>query len=132
MCFMRSFSFPSPTVILMRIGKVGFEADGFIEFGSGAVMKEGKTVYCKDERAAGLAPVPSKLIIYVLLDLLTVCNPYVFAAEIAVCFTPEYEMTPSCTQEVVDALAGAKKRVLVQAYKGTRQIDVEYPLTKRC
>jgi phosphatidylserine/phosphatidylglycerophosphate/cardiolipin synthase-like enzyme len=45
--------------------------------------------------------------------------PYVLAAEIAVCFTPEYGMTPSCIQEVVDALTGAKKSVLVQAYSFT-------------
>jgi phosphatidylserine/phosphatidylglycerophosphate/cardiolipin synthase-like enzyme len=53
------------------------------------------------------------------LGLLAVYAPYVFAAEIAVCFTPEYGITPSCTQEVVDALTGAKKSVLVQAYSFT-------------
>jgi phospholipase D len=47
------------------------------------------------------------------------CVPYAFAAEVAVCFTPEYGATPSCTQEVVDALNGAKKSVLVQAYSFT-------------
>jgi phosphatidylserine/phosphatidylglycerophosphate/cardiolipin synthase-like enzyme len=61
-------------------------------------------------------PVPSRLVIYLLLGLLVFCAPYVLAAEIAVCFTPEYGMTPSCTQEVVEALTGAKKSVLVQAY----------------
>jgi phosphatidylserine/phosphatidylglycerophosphate/cardiolipin synthase-like enzyme len=64
-------------------------------------------------------PVPSRLVIYLLLALLLFCAPYVLAAEITVCFTPEYGMTPSCTQEVVDALAGAKKSVLVQAYSFT-------------
>jgi phosphatidylserine/phosphatidylglycerophosphate/cardiolipin synthase-like enzyme len=61
-------------------------------------------------------PVPSRLVIYLLLGLLLFCPPYVLAADIAVCFTPEYGTTPSCTQEVVDALTGAKKSVLVQAY----------------
>ena len=60
-----------------------------------------------------------RLVIYVLLGLLAVCESHVFAAEIAVCFTPEYGMTPSCTQQVVDALTGAKKSVLVQAYSFT-------------
>jgi phosphatidylserine/phosphatidylglycerophosphate/cardiolipin synthase-like enzyme len=64
-------------------------------------------------------PVPSRLVIYLLLGLLAVYPPCVFATEIAVCFTPEYGMTPSCTQEVVDALAGAKKNILVQAYSFT-------------
>jgi phosphatidylserine/phosphatidylglycerophosphate/cardiolipin synthase-like enzyme len=64
-------------------------------------------------------PVPSRLVIYLLFGLLVFCPPYVLAAEIAVCFTPEYGMTPSCTQQVVDALTGAKKSVLVQAYSFT-------------
>jgi phosphatidylserine/phosphatidylglycerophosphate/cardiolipin synthase-like enzyme len=64
-------------------------------------------------------PVPSRLVIYLLLGLLAVYPPCVFATEIAVCFTPVYGMTPSCTQEVVDALAGAKKNILVQAYSFT-------------
>jgi phosphatidylserine/phosphatidylglycerophosphate/cardiolipin synthase-like enzyme len=64
-------------------------------------------------------PVPSGLVIYLLLGLLVFCTPYVLAAEIAVCFTPEYGMTPSCAQEVVDALTGARKSVLVQAYSFT-------------
>jgi phosphatidylserine/phosphatidylglycerophosphate/cardiolipin synthase-like enzyme len=53
------------------------------------------------------------------LGLLVFCAPYVLAAEIAVCFTPEYGMTPSCTQEVVNSLTDAKKSVLVQAYSFT-------------
>lgn len=61
-------------------------------------------------------PVPSRLVIYVLSGLLAVYAPYVFAAEIAVCFTPEYGRTPNCTQEVVNALTGAKNSVLIQAY----------------
>jgi phosphatidylserine/phosphatidylglycerophosphate/cardiolipin synthase-like enzyme len=64
-------------------------------------------------------PVPSRLVIYLLLGLLLFCPSYVLAAEIVVCFTPEYGVTPSCTQEVVDALTGAKKSVLVQAYSFT-------------
>src|SRR5215469_14816644 len=64
-------------------------------------------------------PVPSRLVIYLLLGLLVFCAPYVLAAEIAVCFTPEYGMAPSCTQEVVDALTSARKSVLVQAYSFT-------------
>ncbi len=60
-----------------------------------------------------------KLRIYALLGLLIFCAPYAFAAEVAVCFTPEYGATPSCTQQVVDALNGAKKNVLVQAYSFT-------------
>ena len=64
-------------------------------------------------------PVPSRLVIYLLLGLLVFCPPHVLAAEIAVCFTPEYGMTPSCTQQVVNALTGAKKSVLVQAYSFT-------------
>jgi phosphatidylserine/phosphatidylglycerophosphate/cardiolipin synthase-like enzyme len=64
-------------------------------------------------------PVPTRLVIYLLLALLLSCAPNVLAVDIAVCFTPEYGMTPSCTQEVVDALTGAKKSVLVQAYSFT-------------
>jgi phosphatidylserine/phosphatidylglycerophosphate/cardiolipin synthase-like enzyme len=64
-------------------------------------------------------PVPFRSVIYLLLVLLVFCAPNVLAAEIAVCFTPEYGTTPSCTQEVVDALTGAKKSVLVQAYSFT-------------
>jgi len=64
-------------------------------------------------------PVAFGLVIYIVLGLLAFCAPYVPAAEIAVCFTPEYGMTPSCTQEVVDALTGARKSVLVQAYSFT-------------
>jgi phosphatidylserine/phosphatidylglycerophosphate/cardiolipin synthase-like enzyme len=63
--------------------------------------------------------VPFKLATSLLLGLLVFCAPYVLAAEIAVCFTPEYGITPSCTQEVVDAPADAKKSVLVQAYSFT-------------
>jgi hypothetical protein len=55
-------------------------------------------------------PVPSRLVIYLLVGLLLFYAPHVFAAEIAVCFTPEYGMTLSCTQEVVETLNGAKKR----------------------
>jgi hypothetical protein len=55
-------------------------------------------------------PVPFRLVIYLLLGLLVFCAPDVLAAEITVCFTPEYGTTPSCTQEVVEALNGAKKR----------------------
>jgi phosphatidylserine/phosphatidylglycerophosphate/cardiolipin synthase-like enzyme len=61
-------------------------------------------------------PVPSRLVICLLLSLLVAPAPDAFAADIAVCFTPEYGATPSCTQEVVDALNGARKSVLVQAY----------------
>jgi phosphatidylserine/phosphatidylglycerophosphate/cardiolipin synthase-like enzyme len=64
-------------------------------------------------------PVPSRLVIYLLLGPLAVYPPCVFVTEIAVCFTPEYGMTPSCTQEVVDALTSAKKSILVQAYSFT-------------
>jgi PLD-like domain len=64
-------------------------------------------------------PVPARLVVYLILGLLVFCPPYALAAEITVCFTPEYGMTPSCTQEVVDALTGAKKNVLVQAYSFT-------------
>jgi phosphatidylserine/phosphatidylglycerophosphate/cardiolipin synthase-like enzyme len=64
-------------------------------------------------------PVPSRLVIYLLLCLLVFCAPDVPAAEIAVCFTPEYGLTPSCTQKVVEALTGAKQSVLVQAYSFT-------------
>jgi phosphatidylserine/phosphatidylglycerophosphate/cardiolipin synthase-like enzyme len=64
-------------------------------------------------------PAPSRLVIYVLSGLLAVYAPYVFAADIAVCFTPEYGRIPSCTREVVDALTGAQKSVLVQAYAFT-------------
>ena len=53
------------------------------------------------------------------MGLLAVYAPYVFAADIAVCFTPEYGTTPSCTHEVVDALTGARQSVLVQAYNFT-------------
>lgn len=42
--------------------------------------------------------VPSRLVIYLLLGLLAVYPPCVFATEIAVCFTLEYGMTPSCTR----------------------------------
>jgi hypothetical protein len=41
------------------------------------------------------------------LGLLVFYPSYVLAAEIAVCFTTEYGMTPSCTQQVVDALAAS-------------------------
>jgi phosphatidylserine/phosphatidylglycerophosphate/cardiolipin synthase-like enzyme len=64
-------------------------------------------------------PAPSRLIIYLLLGLLVFCPPYVLADEITVCFTPEYGRTPSCTQEVVDALTSAKQSILVQAYSFT-------------
>jgi phosphatidylserine/phosphatidylglycerophosphate/cardiolipin synthase-like enzyme len=64
-------------------------------------------------------PAPSRLVIYLILGLLVFCAPYIFAAEIAVCFTPEYGRTPSCTQEVMDALTGARKSALVQAYSFT-------------
>jgi phosphatidylserine/phosphatidylglycerophosphate/cardiolipin synthase-like enzyme len=64
-------------------------------------------------------PVPSRLVIYLLSGLLVSCAPYVLAADITVCFTPEYGMTPSCTQQVVDALNRARKSVLVQAYSFT-------------
>ncbi len=63
--------------------------------------------------------IPFKLVVYLLLGLLTFCAPHVFAADIAICFTPEYGTAPSCTQEVVDALTAAKKSVLVQAYSFT-------------
>jgi phosphatidylserine/phosphatidylglycerophosphate/cardiolipin synthase-like enzyme len=59
-----------------------------------------------------------KLLIYVLVSLLALA-PCAHAGELGVCFTPEYGVTPSCTQEVVDALNGATKSVLVQAYSFT-------------
>jgi hypothetical protein len=49
------------------------------------------------------------------LGLLVFCPLHALPAEITVCFTPEYGMTPSCTQEVVDALTSAKESILVQA-----------------
>jgi hypothetical protein len=42
-------------------------------------------------------PIPARLVIYPLLGLLLFYAPHALAAEIAVCFTPEYGMTPSCT-----------------------------------
>jgi phosphatidylserine/phosphatidylglycerophosphate/cardiolipin synthase-like enzyme len=77
---------------------------------------------CGPRRSSNLQarkPVPSRIVIYFFLGLLVFCLPRVLAAQIAVCFTPEYGMTPSCTQEVVDALSGAKKSILVQAYSFT-------------
>jgi hypothetical protein len=53
-----------------------------------------------------------RLAICLLSGLLIFCAPYVLAAEIAVCFTPEYGMTPTCTQDVVDALIGARQTVV--------------------
>jgi phosphatidylserine/phosphatidylglycerophosphate/cardiolipin synthase-like enzyme len=56
------------------------------------------------------------LYLLALLAVCAVCAPCAFAADISICFTPEYGITPSCTQDVVDALNGARKSVLVQAY----------------
>ena len=74
---------------------------------------------CRSPKPEASKAVPFRLVICVLLGLLAFYPPDVAAAEITVCFTPEYGMTPSCTQEVVDALTGAKKSVLVQAYSFT-------------
>jgi len=74
---------------------------------------------CRSSKPEARKPVPVRLVTYIVLGLLVFCAPYVLAAEIAVCFTPEYGMTLSCTQEVVDALTSAKKSVLVQAYSFT-------------
>ena len=41
-------------------------------------------------------------------------------AERTVCFTPEYGITPSCTQEVVAVLSGAKKSILVTPLCGVQ------------
>jgi len=38
------------------------------------------------------------------------------AAEITVCFTPEYHGGPTCTEQITSAIAGAHKSILVQAY----------------
>jgi hypothetical protein len=63
---------------------------------------------CESSNVQVSKPVPSRLVIYLLLSLPVFCVPHVLAAEITVCFTPEYGTTPSCTQEIVDALNGAK------------------------
>jgi hypothetical protein len=63
-------------------------------------------------------PVPSSLVIYRLLGLLLFYAPHVLAAEIAVCFAPEYGMTPSRAQKVVyDCLMRSGGRQLRQSKK---------------
>ena len=74
---------------------------------------------CESSNLQVRKPVPSRLIIHLLLGLLLFYAPYVLAAEVTVCFTPEYGMAPSCTQEVVDALTRAEKGILIQAYSFT-------------
>ncbi len=41
------------------------------------------------------------------------------AADVHICFTPEYEGGRSCTDQIDDAIASARKQVLVQAYDFT-------------
>ena len=45
--------------------------------------------------------------------------PVIAAPDIEVCFTPEYSSTPSCTQDIVNAIASARHSILVQAYSFT-------------
>jgi hypothetical protein len=63
--------------------------------------------------------VPARLVINLLLGWPLFCLSYALAAQVTVCFTLEYGMTPSCTQQVVDALTSAKKSIPVQAYSFT-------------
>jgi phosphatidylserine/phosphatidylglycerophosphate/cardiolipin synthase-like enzyme len=46
-------------------------------------------------------------------------TPALASPEIQVCFTPEYGSTPSCTQDIVNAIDSARHTILVQAYSFT-------------
>jgi len=56
-----------------------------------------------------------------LLALITLFTaaPIIAAPDIQVCFTPEYGSTPSCTQDIVNAIDSARHTILVQAYSFT-------------
>jgi phosphatidylserine/phosphatidylglycerophosphate/cardiolipin synthase-like enzyme len=45
--------------------------------------------------------------------------PVIANPEVQVCFTPEYGSTPSCTQDIVNAIDSARHTILVQAYSFT-------------
>jgi phosphatidylserine/phosphatidylglycerophosphate/cardiolipin synthase-like enzyme len=45
--------------------------------------------------------------------------PAIAGPDVQVCFTPEYGNTPSCTQDIVNALDSARRTILVQAYSFT-------------
>jgi phosphatidylserine/phosphatidylglycerophosphate/cardiolipin synthase-like enzyme len=57
-----------------------------------------------------------QLLVFVTLFAAT---PVMAGPDIQVCFTPEYGSTPSCTQDIVDALDRARRTILVQAYSFT-------------
>lgn len=56
---------------------------------------------------------PTLLIAVAFLSCLT---QQVKAGELHACFVPEYHGGPTCTDQIVAALAGAQKSILVQAY----------------
>ncbi|HKM53330.1 MAG TPA: phospholipase D-like domain-containing protein, partial [Isosphaeraceae bacterium] len=59
-----------------------------------------------------------KTILPVLLSLL-LTSPALAGPGIQVCFTPEYNTTQECTQEIVNAIDSAGQSILVQAYSFT-------------
>jgi phosphatidylserine/phosphatidylglycerophosphate/cardiolipin synthase-like enzyme len=53
------------------------------------------------------------------LVILFTAAPVIAGPDVQVCFTPEYGSTPSCTQDIVDAINSARRTILVQAYSFT-------------
>jgi phosphatidylserine/phosphatidylglycerophosphate/cardiolipin synthase-like enzyme len=53
------------------------------------------------------------------LVILFTAAPVIAGPDVQVCFTPEYGSTPSCTQDIVDAINSTRRTILVQAYSFT-------------
>ncbi|HYA36616.1 MAG TPA: phospholipase D family protein [Candidatus Binataceae bacterium] len=65
--------------------------------------------------AKSAAPVRGALFLFAILAIAAPA----LAADVHVCFTPEYEGGRSCTNQIDDAIASARKQILVQAYDFT-------------
>lgn len=66
-----------------------------------------------------MAKRPRRVALLLALVALLIGAPVHARPEIQVCFTPEYGATPSCTQDIVNAIDSARRSILLQAYSFT-------------